>query len=116
MNFMSAAVVTVPQWVSDSFKYIRIVLISLMIVLALLIIVIILLQPAKQEGLGAISGGTDTFFSKNKGRTREGMLLRLTIVIAVTILVLALIYFVTLIFDQSVIEKAAEETAKLLAR
>ena len=87
----------VPNWVANSFPIIRIVIVSLIILLCISIVVVILLQPAKQEGVGAISGGTDTFFSKNKGRTREGMLLKLTIVIAVVILALALIYFATLI-------------------
>jgi len=94
MSFNLIAAVT--KGVADSFPIIRIVIISLLMILSALIIVVILLQPAKQEGVGAISGSADTFFSKNKGRTREGMLLRLTIIIAVVMFVLVLFYFVTL--------------------
>ena len=51
-------------------------------VLGLLIIVSVLLQPSKTDALsGLIQGSkTETFFSKNKARTREAMLLKLTIV------------------------------------
>ena len=51
-------------------------------VLGLLIIVSVLLQPSKTDALsGLIQGSkTETFFSKNKARTREAMLLKLTII------------------------------------
>ena len=51
-------------------------------VLGLLIIVSVLLQPSKTDALsGLIQGSkTETFFSKNKARTREAMLMKLTIV------------------------------------
>lgn len=49
--------------------------------LGLAIIVTILLQPSKSDGLsGLIQGRSETFFSKNKGRTREAMLARITII------------------------------------
>ena len=91
-----AAPGVVPQWVSDSFRYFRLAFVCLLIVLAVILIVSVMLQPSSQEGLGAISGGSDTFFSKNKGRTREGMLLRMTIVVSIVIFVLALTYLLTL--------------------
>ncbi|WP_066891187.1 preprotein translocase subunit SecG [Clostridium nigeriense] len=50
--------------------------------LGLMIIVTVLLQPSKTDALsGLIQGSkTETFFSKNKARTKEAMLLKLTIV------------------------------------
>ena len=50
--------------------------------LGLMIIVTVLLQPSKTDALsGLIQGSkTETFFSKNKARTKESMLLKLTIV------------------------------------
>jgi len=95
-NLSFNLIAAVSTGVANSFPIIRIVIISLLIILSATMIVVILLQPAKQEGVGAISGSADTFFSKNKGRTREGMLLRLTIIIAVVMFVLVLFYFVTL--------------------
>ena len=93
INLIAAAS---PNAFYDSLPIVRIVLISLIILLSAFLIVLILLQPAKQEGVGAISGSTDTFFSKNKGRTREGMLMRMTIVVSIVIFVLVLLYFISL--------------------
>ncbi|WP_315115383.1 preprotein translocase subunit SecG [Clostridium intestinale] len=50
--------------------------------LGLGIIITILLQPSKSDGLsGLIQGRSETFFSKNKGRTKEAMLARITVVL-----------------------------------
>lgn len=47
------------------------------------IVVIILLQEGQQQNLGAITGGADTFLSKNKARSIDAFLARWTKVIAV---------------------------------
>lgn len=47
--------------------------------ISLVVIISVLAQPAKVYGLSsAISGGAETFFGKNRGRTYEGKLRRLT--------------------------------------
>ena len=52
------------------------------------IIVVVLLQSGKQAGLsGAIAGGAETFFGKNKGRTIDALLSKYTAVAAVLFLV-----------------------------
>jgi preprotein translocase subunit SecG len=51
------------------------------VVVSLVVIISVLAQPAKVYGLSAaISGGAETFFGKNRGRTYEGKLKRLTTV------------------------------------
>lgn len=66
----------------------KIVLNSVHIVFALSIIVIVLLQSGKQSGLsGLVSGGTETFFGKNKGRTVDAMLSKYTAVAAIGFLI-----------------------------
>lgn len=51
-------------------------------ILGLVVILSVLLQPSKTDALsGLIQGSkTETFFSKNKARTRESMLLKTTII------------------------------------
>ena len=51
-------------------------------VLGLVIIVSVLLQPSKTDALSGLIQGSknETFFSKNKARTKEAMLLKLTII------------------------------------
>lgn len=51
--------------------------------LGIAIIVSILLQPSKADALsGLIQGKGDTFFAKNKSRTKEAMLVRITAISA----------------------------------
>lgn len=58
--------------------------IGLEVVLAFMIIVVILMQPGKMDGFTNFSGGvSDTFFAKNKSKTREAMLRKVTVVLAV---------------------------------
>ena len=59
----------------------------------LVLIVVCLMQSKDDEGAsGAIVGGaSSSFYEKNKGRTREGKLKRLTIIIAITFVVLTLV-------------------------
>ncbi|MCR5521097.1 MAG: preprotein translocase subunit SecG [Lachnospiraceae bacterium] len=61
------------------------------LIVCVAIIALVLMQDSKSEGLSAaITGGTrSTFISKNKGRTKEGMLSRLTIVFSVLFIVLS---------------------------
>ncbi len=52
---------------------------------------IILLQEGKSAGLGSIAGMADSYWSKAKGRSMEGNLSKITTVLAVSFLVLALL-------------------------
>jgi preprotein translocase subunit SecG len=61
------------------------------IILSIAITVIILMQEGKSAGLGAIAGAADTYWGKNKGRSMEGMLVKLTRAGVVLFLVLALV-------------------------
>lgn len=58
------------------------------VVISLALIIIVLLQHGKQQGLsGAIAGGAETFFGKNKGRTIDAMLKKFTTVVAILFIV-----------------------------
>ena len=48
------------------------------ILICLALTVIILMQEGKSAGLGAIAGAADTYWGKNKGRSMEGMLVKIT--------------------------------------
>ena len=54
------------------------VLTVVFIIICIALTVIILLQEGKSAGLGAISGAADTYWGKNKGRSMEGMLVKVT--------------------------------------
>lgn len=62
-----------------------------LIILSILLVVLVLLQEGNSKGLsGAIAGGADTFFGKNKGRTIEAKLVKLTKIIGIAFFVIAL--------------------------
>lgn len=67
------------------------------ILFALSIIVIVLLQSGKSAGLsGAIAGGAETFFGKNKGRTIDALLSKYTSFAAIAFLVTSLVLYLLL--------------------
>ena len=80
----------------EAVRIVRIVCIVLMAVCALALIVLVLLQPAASEGMGALTGQSyDSFYSKNKVRTPEGIMKRLTVVLSIVIVVVSIAFFVT---------------------
>ncbi|OES46200.1 preprotein translocase subunit SecG [Domibacillus iocasae] len=72
------------------------VLIVLLVIVAVSLIVVVLLQSGKSAGLsGAISGGAEQLFGKQKARGIDLVLHRLTVVLSVLffVLTIALSYF-----------------------
>jgi len=66
-----------------------------LIVSAIVVIVTVLLQEGSKQGLGAISGGAETFFGKNKAKSYEGKLVLMTkiaagVFIAMTVIIAAI--------------------------
>ena len=62
-----------------------------LIVLAIAIVALVLLQEGNTKGLsGAIAGCAETFFCKNKGRTMEAKLVKLTKIVGIGFFVIAL--------------------------
>ena len=62
------------------------------IIISLVITVVILMQEGKQAGLtGAISGAAETYWGKNKGRSMEGNLVKITKYLAIAFILLSVI-------------------------
>lgn len=75
---------------------------------ALFLIIAVLLQNGKSKGLsGTISGGAETFFGKNKGKTIDKKLSVLTTVVAIVFVVITLVVFVAQ--DYTDIEKQQQD-------
>ena len=51
---------------------------GILLVLAIALIIVIILQEGNTQGLGTITGGADTFLSKNKARSLDAFLARWT--------------------------------------
>ena len=71
---------------------IMLALVIIHIIVAIALVAIVLLQSGKTAGLsGTISGGAETFFGKNKGRTIDAVLAKVTSAAAVVFLVTSLL-------------------------
>jgi preprotein translocase subunit SecG len=70
----------------------KVILMIVYIIVCVALTVIVLMQEGKQAGLtGAISGGSDTYWGRNKGRSREGVLEKATTVLAVLFILISLV-------------------------
>ena len=69
----------------------RIILTVIYILICIALVVLVLMQEGKTAGLGAISGAAETYWGKNKGRSMEGQLVKITKILAVSFILLAVI-------------------------
>ncbi len=63
----------------------------LFILVCVAIVVLVLMQEGKSAGLGAISGAAESYWGKNKGRSMEGMLAKITKYLAIGFILLAVL-------------------------
>ncbi|MCR5273237.1 MAG: preprotein translocase subunit SecG [Lachnospiraceae bacterium] len=70
-------------------EVLKTVLLVVFIIISVVITAIILMQEGKSAGLGAISGAADSYWGKNKGRSMEGILVKITRVLVIAFIVLA---------------------------
>lgn len=61
------------------------------IIICIALVIVVLMQEGKTSGLGAVGGASDTYWSKNKGRSQEGMLVKITRVLAILFIVLSVV-------------------------
>lgn len=69
----------------------RTVLTIVFIIICIALTVLVLMQEGKSAGLGAIGGAAETFWSKNKSRSMEGTMVKLTKYLAIAFIVIAAI-------------------------
>ena len=67
----------------------------LSIIASIFVIIVVIMQPGNSNGIGAVSGSSETFYGKNKSKTLESKMRKLT-VIAVIVLAVSMILFYVL--------------------
>ena len=70
-------------------KYILLVIMALS---ALFIIIVVLFQPGNSSGISALGGQTETFLSKNKGKTFDHKMKVLTAISGIVFAVLCVVF------------------------
>ena len=69
----------------------RIVIQILFILICIVLTVIVLMQEGKSAGLGAISGAAETYWGKNKGSSKDAVLRKITTVLGILFIIIALL-------------------------
>ena len=69
----------------------KVILTVVFLIICLALVVIVLLQEGKTAGLGSLGGAAETFWGKNKGRSMEGKLEKITKYGVILFMVLALV-------------------------
>lgn len=67
------------------------ILAAVLIILSLCLVFMVMFQSGKNAGIGAISGGAETFFSKNKAKSLDAKLAKGTKWVCAIWLVLTLV-------------------------
>ena len=61
------------------------------ILLCIALTILVLMQEGKSAGLGAISGMAETYWGKNKGRSMEGNLVKITKFLAIGFMLISIV-------------------------
>lgn len=73
-------------------EVLRVILTIVYVLICIGLVVVVLMQEGKSAGLsGAISGVADTYWGKNKGRSMEGALSKITILLTVLFFVISVV-------------------------
>lgn len=84
-----------PEWVVNSFPVIKLIVVILILIAAVFMIVSCLMQEGNTNGMTGITGDTsDTFYNRNRGKSSQGIIKKLTIINAIAIMVLCIVYLV----------------------
>lgn len=86
---------TYPLWMTNSFPIIRIVLFCLVVASAVLLIITVLFQHEDANDTDVITGSQESYYSQNKGGSRDAKLRLITIICSIVIAVCVILYFVS---------------------
>ena len=92
-----------PKWIADSFPILQGIIIALISLISIVMIVAILVSPPDSgTGTNAITGASESYYTKNRNKNNLGRIRNLIIICGVTIAVLTIIFFILFgIFNMS---------------
>ena len=76
----------------------KIVALIIMAICAIFIIAVVMFQPGNSSGASAITGTTETFLGKNKSKTFEHKMRKLTIIAGIVFGVLCIVFAILATF------------------
>ena len=94
INILASDNVVAP-WVASSFPIIKLVVMCLILLCSIFMIVAVLMQKGTSNGVTGVTGDkSDTFYNRNRKRSTDNLVKKLTVIDAVVILVLCLGYLI----------------------
>lgn len=96
MNMMNMLMASGGFW--NVWPWLKIVALVIMAICALFIILVVLFQPGNSTGVGALGGQTETFLGKNKSKTFEHKMKKLTVISGVVFGVLCIAFAIVALF------------------
>ena len=79
---------------NNLYMALSVICVVLIVLCSLFVIVVVMMQKSNSDGISAITGSSDTFYSKNKSKTLDSKLKKLTVISLVIIGVLCVVYFI----------------------
>ena len=71
-----------------------------MAICALFIILVVLFQPGNSSGVGALGGQTETFLGKNRSKTFEHKMKKLTVISGIVFGILCVVFAIVAFFAE----------------
>ncbi len=94
----SLLVSTVPDWISNSFPIIRIIICVLLVLSAIALIILVFMQiNGGSNASNALTGNIDSYYAKNKSSSREGMITKAIYIVVAIIAVLCILFYLSYI-------------------
>lgn len=86
----------VAKWVSKVIPVIRYIILVLLAIIALATIVLVFMQIGQGgNSTNVVTGNADSYYSQNKGSSREGRITKLIYICVGIIVVLSILFFIT---------------------
>lgn len=78
----------------DVYMLLSRICVILSVICAVFVTIVVMIQSGNSNGISALSGSSDTFYGKNKSKTVESKLRRLTVVCIAIMTVLLIAYYI----------------------
>ncbi len=66
-------------------------LVITLLIICVLLAIVVMMQEGKGGGLTAVSGNGESYWSKNKGKSKDAILSKITVVLGIAFMVIALL-------------------------
>ena len=77
---------------------VKVIALIVMAICAIFLILVVMFQPGNSSGISALGGQTETFLGKNKSKTFEHRMKKLTVITAIVFAVFCIVFAIVAFF------------------